>query len=77
MSDAEYEVIKKTFPAWAEEVIKAAAERVKYKFPDNNYSYYGGVLIGLGNAMLATKQCGDAFDFIDKAVEIARKSAVA
>lgn len=77
MSEAYFDYIKVKFPGWADEVIKAATERAKYKFPDNNYSYYSGVLIGLGNAMTATFQCGDAFKFIDQAVDNANKGVVA
>ena len=63
MSDAEYDAIKATFPTWAARV-ERAADRVATGV---DIAYYQGLLFGLAQAMVLTKQCGRAYMFAEKA----------
>ena len=66
MSDAEYEVIKKTFPEWAKKVEWLASLVLN--------EHHMGMLWGMADAMILTGQCGDANAFVQKAIYNAKKS---
>ena len=69
MSDAEYEVIKKTFPEWAKKVEWLASLVLN--------EHHMGMLWGMADAMILTQQCGDANAFVQKAIYNAKKGVVA
>lgn len=71
MSNTEYGFIKTTFPKWAKLVEKTA--KVAVADPNNEHAI--GVLHGLAQAMVATKQCGDAVQFVEYAVAKERRIA--
>ena len=70
MSEAEYEVIKATFPDWAC-MVEMAAEDVA-KGDAICIDYWKGQLVGLANGMLFSKQCSRAWEFVVKATEDAK-----
>jgi len=61
MSDAEYDEIKRAFPALAQ----AVNDRVK-EIPDTDLgkAYKSGYLSGLASAMILTRQCSRAYEFL-------------
>lgn len=69
MTDAQYGEIKATFKRWAKHV-EYAAKRLAID-PDD--AFVRGMACGLASAMVETKQCGDAADFVFTAVAKAKK----
>lgn len=65
MSDTQYEVIKATFPDWAAIVKNMARSLVDHP----NDGYYHGMLVGLGSALMLTKQCSDAPEFVEETIK--------
>lgn len=75
MTDAQYEQIKESFPTWADTVESSCRVKVKDDKKANDYvrCYWVGYLDGLARTMLDTHQCGDAIEFVNKALERAEK----
>ena len=69
MTDAQYSFIRDKFPRLAKQV-EYAARRIAID-PDNQYCK--GMACGLACAMVETKQCGDAVEFLNTAIEKAKK----
>lgn len=67
MSDAQYEVIKETFPKWAERVEMIASTPLDEPTMAK--------LFGMADGIRFTGLCGDADAFVMKAIERAKKEA--
>ena len=66
MSDTQYEVIKETFPKWAERV-----EILAHGLLDERTM---SMLWGMADAMILTGQCGEANLFVQSAIYRAKKA---
>lgn len=66
MSDAQYEVIKTTFPKWSERVENLANRDL------NEYTM--GLLYGMADGLALTGVCGDAVAFVTEAIYRAKKA---
>lgn len=60
MSDTQYEVIKETFPKWAEKVETLARRDL------NEHTM--GLLYGMADGLILTGQCSEANDFVTLAI---------
>lgn len=69
MSDAQYDVIKEAFPKWAQQVEFLA----KCELDERHMS----TLWGMADALRLTGLCGEASEFVMKAIERAKKEAKA
>lgn len=65
MSDTQYEVIKETFPKWAERV-----ETIANRVLDEHAM---GMLFGMADGLIFTGMCADANDFVLTAIRRAKQ----